>query len=732
MLCLAALASPVPQDAGVDRKAKLLKETGEKLEASNDPFFGRGMLKELERRVASLPPDAPVQAALPLRLSLGDSLLQFGQIDRAIEEYEKSLELTKPIKDPRTALVVKRKLAVAWMRQGERQNCVTRHNQDSCILPLKDGALHVDRTGSQNAIALLQDVIAADGGDLRAIWLLNVAHMTLGTWPDGVAPPWRIPASAFRSEHEMPRMLDVAPQLGLASPALAGSAIADDFDGDGELEILTSSWDVRTPMCLYRRQADGSWADVGEKLGLKTQVGAFGVQHFDANNDGRLDLIAQRGGWLGENGQLPNSLLIQQPDGAFVDRTLEAGIEILAPSQVAAPADYDLDGDLDLFLGYENVGSEQTARFPCKLFRNRGDATFEDVTIEAGVQNLRPCKGAAWGDYDGDGRPDLYVSNMHAANRLYHNEGNGRFKDVAAELGVQDPLDSFACWFFDCDDDGWLDLFVTSYDQHDRGTAIGAYYRNHATGYDTQRLYLNDGHGRFRDATVECRLDRVAFTMGSNFGDVDNDGFPDLYLATGDPELASIWPNLMLRNGDDGKGGRRFEDVTTATGTGHLQKGHGVAFADLDGDGDQDLFVKLGGAVADDGFASVLFENPGHGHRWINVRLRGVKSNRFGVGARIKVTIQERGDEAGKPRDVFHFVGANSSFGGNSLQAEIGLGNASRIVALEVTWPGAKEPQRFPAAPLDRIVVVEEGNEKLVALPPAEPRPLTVKNVPGR
>jgi hypothetical protein len=205
--------------------------------------------------------------------------------------------------------------------------------------------------------------------------------------------------------------------------------------------------------------------------------------------------------------------------------------------------------------------------------------------------------------------------------------------------------------------------------------------------------------------------------MGCGFGDVDNDGFQDVYLATGDPSLGSLWPNLLLRNDE----GRRFEDVTTATGTGHLQKGHGVSFGDYDNDGDQDLFVQTGGAVADDGFRDVLFENPGHGNRWITVRLVGRESNRFGVGSRIKATIREPGGAGagaagGRTRDVYHFVGAVSSFGGNSLQAEMGLGKAGEILALEVFWPRSGRTQRFTQVPLDRVVVVDEGSEQLVVL----------------
>jgi len=535
--------------------------------------------------------------------------------------------------------------------------------------------------------------------------------MTLGTWPDAVPPQWRISADALASEYALPRMYDIAPKLGLDSFCRAGGSIFDDFDGDGLLDVVVSSMDPEQPLKMFRQAPDGTFRNVAREVGLEGQLGGLQLIHFDANNDGRLDLLVQRGAWFRLGGQIPNSLLIQQQDGTFVDTTRSAGIEVKAPSQVAAVADVDNDGDLDLFLGYESEVLPTEVKYPSRLFLNRGDATFEEVTSKAHVENHRYCKGAAFADYDGDRLPDLYVSNMRAPNRLYHNNGDGTFTDVAPNLGVFDPYDSFASWFFDYNNDGRLDLYATCSAQVDRGAMIGGFYKNHATGNDFNRLYENDGHGGFKDVTRARALDRVAFPMGCNFGDVDNDGWQDLYLATGDPEFSSLWPNVMYRNDR----GQRFQDVTAATDTGHLQKGHGISFGDFDDDGDQDLFVKMGGAFKDDGAADVLFENPGHGNHWLTVRLVGHQSNRFGVGARIRARILE--PERGE-RNVFAFVGMNSSFGGNSLQEEMGLGKATRIVELEVFWPTSQITQKFHDVPLDRAIVVDELQPQIALVAP--------------
>jgi hypothetical protein len=694
-----------------DRKSVLLRAAAQALLDSSAPFVGLAPLREHEARFAKLTATTPLETVYAVCIPLGDARLQEGNIAGAIAAYERCRAIAKLAGDRDALLATTSKLALASMRQGERANCVSHHNSDSCIFPLRGGAIHVDPAGSKRAIALLTEILdSLAPDDLDSIWLLNVAHMTLGTWPDGVPPRWRIDPKAFESEHDLPRMPDVAVKKGLRIFARSGGAAVDDFDGDGRLDVVVSSSDPEESLRMFRQKGDGTFEDVSARVGFTGQTGGLNFLHFDANDDGRLDLLVQRGAWLGESGKVPNSLLIQQPDGTFVDRTLEAGIETAAPSQVAVTADIDNDGDLDLFLGYESQPLAAGTEFPSRMFKNRGDGTFEDVTRKAGVQNLRYCKGAAFGDYDGDRLPDLYVSNLGGPNRLFHNNGDGTFQDVALAAGVAEPKDSFATWFFDYDNDGDLDLYCTCYARGTRTGELCAFYKDGKAPGDTQRLYENVGLGHFRDVTRERGLARPVFPMGSNFGDVDNDGYPDIYLGTGDPDFTSLWPNILYRN----DGGRRFQDVTTATGTGHLQKGHGVCFADVDGDGDQDLFEELGGAVRDDAFQSVLFENPGHGNHWLTVRVVGHATNRFGVGVRLLATIEEG---AGM-RSIVTFVGGNSSFGGNSLQAEMGLGQAQKLRELEVDWPTTGKTDRFTDVPLDRIVVVEEGKGWRLATTP--------------
>ena len=205
-------------------------------------------------------------------------------------------------------------------------------------------------------------------------------------------------------------------------------------------------------------------------------------------------------------------------------------------------------------------------------------------------------------------------------------------------------------------------------------------------------LYKNLGNGTFRDVTSEVGLDKVFMPMGSNFGDIDNDGYLDIYLGTGNPGYASLLPNVMLKNKD----GKFFVDVTASSGTGELHKGHGVAFADIDNDGDEDLLTEIGGAVPGDRHAFRLFENPGNGNDWISLHLVGAKTNRAAIGARIKVTV-ENGSQGS--RSIYRTVGSGGSFGASPLQQHIGLGKDAHIQDIEIWWPVSNTRQHFKDAP---------------------------------
>jgi hypothetical protein len=207
--------------------------------------------------------------------------------------------------------------------------------------------------------------------------------------------------------------------------------------------------------------------------------------------------------------------------------------------------------------------------------------------------------------------------------------------------------------------------------------------------------------------------------MGANFGDLDNDGYLDMYLGTGTPSFAALMPNVMLKNVE----GKRFVDVTEATGTGHLQKGHGIAFVDIDNDGDEDVLLNVGGAVPGDNYGEALYENPGAGgsNHWISVKLVGVKTNRPAVGAKIRVHLT--GNIEGSPLR-YREVTSGGSFGANSFTQHIGLG-PSTVESLEIEWPTSRTTQVFKDVPVNSYLEIHEFDKAFTL---RHPKQITLKH----
>jgi len=669
-----------------------------------DPFFGDAVLKELRAELAALPADSASELEeVMTRFSLGNLELQLGNSQRAVEELKRAYEMLPKLGD-RLSPVEKRtivfSLAIAYMRWGETENCIARHTSRSCIFPIEGTGVHKDPSGSKRAISYLREILTENPDDLSARWILNIAYMTIGGYPEDVPRRQRIDPSLFASAEEFPRFRDIAPRLRLNTFNLSGGAIADDFNNDGLLDLITSTWDTSGQMHYFRNVGDGSYVEETKAAGLTGIVGGLNLVQADYNNDGYTDVLVLRGAWLGTKGRHPNSLLRNNGDGTFTDRSYEAGLaRVNYPTQTASWADYDLDGDLDLYIGNEGA--------PCQLFRNNGDETFTDVAAQAGVQNFGYSKGTIWGDYNDDRYPDLYVSNMGGDNRLYRNNRDGSFTDVAWELGVRQPKNSFAVWFWDFNNDGLLDLYVATY--LPKMSELVPDFLEPGSQDEFARLYKGLPGGRFVNVSREQGVGRLTSTMGANFGDLDNDGFLDFYLGTGFPLYSALMPNLMFRN----HSGTGFSDITTAGGFGHLQKGHGVVFADFDNDGDQDVFEQIGGAFPGDAFGNVLYENPGFSNHWIKLKLVGVASNRSAIGARIRIDTTEDG----KKRTVYRYVNSGGSFGANPLRQEIGLGAAGSIDLLEIFWPKTGLTQRFRDLAVDQALEITEGKARYERIP---------------
>ena len=665
--------------------------------SENNPFLNAARAAVLSGALAGQSGDQ----AMDTRFKLAEEQLKQGLTSQAIDGLESlirdagiSWDNIAPHQKPFFDLA-----AVAYMRLGEQQNCQDNPAANICILPLAGGARHTKQQGARGAIQRYTTLLRQYPDDRGSQWLLNLAYLQLGEYPQGVPAAYLIRNLAPTADAgRFPVFRNVANEVGLGIAGIAGGLDVEDFNGDGLLDVFATGWGITNPARLFMADGRGGYDERTPQAGLGGIVGGLNTTHADYDNDGDADVLIMRGAWMRESGPWPLSLLRNRGDGSFDDVTFASGLNGSGPTNTAAWQDYDRDGYLDLFVGYESYAKINGGpSHPSRLFRNNGNGTFTEVAGSVGIDIDDFVKGATWGDVNEDGLPDLFLSVLYGKNRLYINRGGTsadvwRFEETAAAAGVQLPLASFATWFFDMDNDGHLDLFVPSYDvnsaMHEMvareylGLPLSVKVGDVDVTFEDSRLYRGRGDGTFEDVTVRAGLSRkVLFAMGANFGDLDNDGFLDIYIGTGNPDLRSVIPNRMFRNA----GGTRFEEVTLPGGFGHLQKGHAIAFADMDRDGDQDVYARIGGAYEGDISTSVLFANPGwQGTHWVTLTLQGTTANRSAIGARVAIDVL---DGAGGMRTLYRTVGTGGSFGAGPLEMHVGLGTASRIAQVRVQWP---------------------------------------------
>ena len=540
------------------------------------------------------------------------------------------------------------------------------------------------------------------------------------------AATWAVPILA---EDCAIRLTDVTAQTGIQFKHTAGgsgnryiveSVVAGlalfDYDGDGWTDIyfLNGSplrgTNVDTPPrnALYRNLGNWRFVDVTESACVGDPGYGLGVTVADYDNDGDRDLYLNNFG--------PNVLLANNGDGTFSDVTTRAGIP--SEQQVGAGAcflDMDADGDLDLYsanyvnFNYDNhivrmIGRYQFHPGPRDylgvsddLYRNNGDGTFDDVSADSGIGAVAGTgMGTVCLDFDSDGDTDIFVCNDAAANFLFQNDGQGRFSEVGLVAGVAYDLQgkensSMGADCGDYDNDGHLDLFMTDYAD------------------ESPVLYRNLGIGCFEDATNIARVGSAAVphvNWGNGFVDFDNDGDRDLFIACGhfmdniqyiDDRTACDVPNILLMN--TGRG--RFVDVSDRCGDGLrvVASSRGAAFDDLDNDGDIDVVVLNSG-----GPPTVLRNDTLPARSWLELELRGVTSNRDGVGARVRVLAGGQAQIA----EVHSGRAYQSHFG---TRLHFGIGECRLVDSVEVKWPGG-EMELFSEIPANSQVNLRQGNAR--------------------
>jgi hypothetical protein len=639
------------------------------------------------------------------------TLLKLGEEKKAADMLQ-GIYMSRPDHTDRGSKIIEENLALSWLRLAERNNCINNHGSGSCIFPIQGKGIYTDPYASQNSINIYEDILKKDSSDLASRWLLNIAYMTIGEYPGRVPARWLIPGlDKDTSAYKIKPFRDMAMDLQLCGPGnMAGGSIVDDFNNDGYLDIITSSWGLDESMHFYRNNTDGTFTDISESSGLSKIKGGLNIIQADYNNDGWPDILVLRGAWQGEFGNQPKTLLRNNGDGTFTDVTIESGLLSFSPTQTAVWADFNNDGWLDLFIGAETITMNHP--HPSELYINNQDGSFTEVGSQAGVACMHFMKGVVSADYNNDGWPDIFISNFDGRRILLKNKGIKskipQFADVTAEAGLDKDMSStFPTWFWDYDNDGWPDIFMCGYEYKKSLASSMAEEALHGVKESSGKMYLyrNNHDGTFSNVSDSTGLNRPVYAMGSNFGDLDNDGWLDMYLGTGNPDFRSLIPNKMFKN----IGGKHFADVTSSARVGNLQKGHGVSFADINNDGSQDIFIKVGGAYPGDAYYNSFYVNPGQNqNKWISVLLEGKKSNRSAIGAHIAVSFTENGAK----RTVYMDVNSGGSFGANPLRKEIGIGSAVIIDELIVKWPTSGIVQVFKNLAPDQFIKITEGNNQ--------------------
>ena len=522
---------------------------------------------------------------------------------------------------------------------------------------------------------------------------------------------------------------DITAQAGItfkhvASPdkkyiveSMSGGVAFFDYDNDGDLDIyMVNSLTVdlvkskgKTKSDLYRNDGNGKFTEVGEKAGVSDIGWGMGVAAGDYNNDGFEDLYVT---CLG-----PDHLLKNNGNGTFTDVTAKAGVNDPRWTTGAAFVDYDNDGDLDLFVSnyvdfdinnLPEFGQGKTCQYKSipvqcgprglkgagdSLFRNNGDGTFTEVSKQAGVADANGYYGLGvlTGDFDDDGLIDIFVANDSTPNFHYRNKGDGTFEEIGFSAGTAvnengSEQGSMGVTAGDYDHDGKLDIFIT----------------NFADEYNT--LYHNDSKNSFTDLSYAAKVAAISLPLvgwGTKFVDYDNDGWVDLFVANGHvyPQLPGYrQPRLLHRNNRDSTFTERsgeFGSVLTEN-----RASRGVAFGDIDNDGDVDLLI------ADlDGPPQLLRNDGANASNSILVRTIGVKSNRSGIGARVTVV-------SGDLTQTDQVRSGDSYISQSDLRLHFGLEKRSKVDSIQVRWPSGTV-DKISNVGVNRIITIKEGQGKV-------------------
>ena len=618
-----------------------------------------------------------------LKLKLIDELTRCNRNEEAlslIQETQGLLELFVPESDRERA---DRNLrffkALALFRIDERKCCYEGFRNNACIFPVIDKDYLFTTGNIKKANEIWGKLLREQPWDYRNKWMFNLSNHLMGNETERKLRsvfPQTLGSGKTPLDIETS---NVSSKMNLHCEGLAGGVIVEDFDQNGLQDVFRTSWYFDHNCQLLLQTEPGRFSEQTGQFMLDGEVGGLNCVSTDYNNDGYVDILILRGGWLEGLGLLPNSLLKNVNGKHFENVSFETGLTSAYPSHSAVWADFNNDGWLDLVVGNESRNGE----YPSEFYLSQGGNVFNERSAASGFNVNAYVKGLSATDYDNDGDVDVFVSNFGGNNQLIKNllteTGELKFTDVTQAAGVTNPKDSFSCMFFDYNNDGHEDLFVGGYGSSSVSEACRAYLGlTPKTG--TSVLYRNLGNGTFQDVTGVMGLENILNVMGLNHGDLNADGHEDIYIGTGSPSFSNLIPNRLFIN----VGGTNFVEKTYESRTGSLQKGHGISFADLDNDGDLEIYAALGGWYTGDNFKDFIFST-NRDFKGLKLKLKGSASNALGIGAKVEAVFDDR--------TIFRQLFNSSSFGNNPLSVYLGQSHPSQLKSVTVYWPSGRITQ---------------------------------------
>jgi tetratricopeptide (TPR) repeat protein len=605
------------------------------------------LIKKCEERLKAAPDDHRI------RYELGETLIKCGLYEEA------ETELRKIAPDSSYYQMALYEASVALYRAGQ-----------------------VDRAARTSVEAL-----DANPSDERAKSWLWMTAQKMGGYPDFVPQNYRIQVrggyEATPLEYE-----DIAERIGLDKTSGGRGTAIFDYDNDGYLDILMAA--SHGGCNLYHNNGDGTFTDVSIGSGWDGCVNAFALNVGDYDNDGNPDVFVSRLGFYAGDCQLYHN----NGDGTFTDVTKQAGLEVWGPCFTTSWIDYDNDGRLDLFIP-NNLGGLFERKTPNRLFHNNGDGTFTDVTEASGLSTIWPTTSGAWGDYDNNGWPDLFLSNGLGRSQLFRNNGDGTFTEVTKEAGIDALVFGSPAFWWDYDNDGWLDIGQFSWSNHEDVIYTWEHGEGPPDGHP-MCVYHNNRDGTFTEVGRELGLSGCFGTMSGNVADLNNDGYVDIVFGNGSPKMDRLEPLAVFQS--DGK---KFHNITFSAGLPFLGKSHGTNIGDLFGDGRMSILVGAGGVYPADLLTANVYCPKKLVGNYLNVRLVGTKSNRSAIGARVSM-------HAGG-RSQMRQVSGGSNAGCLPFEQHFGLAETTVIDSLEIHWPSGLK-QTFGGLPFNRTLEFTEGS----------------------